>query len=98
MQKRFFMWLGRLRSPLACSPLRVDQNADSTSAKFPGGFLAVAALIAVCYLGFSSQAQAAQQLLEGHVPRITKRLTSTGRLESSTRLDLAIGLPLRNRE
>jgi hypothetical protein len=30
--------------------------------------------------------------------RVTKRLTSIGRLESGRRLDLAIGLPLRNRE
>jgi hypothetical protein len=43
-------------------------------------------------------AQAAQQVLKGHVPPITKRLASLGRLDSGRRLDLAIGLPLRNRE
>jgi subtilase family serine protease len=51
-----------------------------------------------CWLGFSLPAQATPQVLKGHVPTITKRLQSIGRLESSTRLDLAIGLPLRNRE
>ena len=54
--------------------------------------------MAACWLGFSLPAQAAQQVLKGHVPPITKRLTSVGRLESGRRLDLAIGLPLRNRE
>jgi subtilase family serine protease len=43
-------------------------------------------------------APAAQQVLSRHVPPVTKRLTPTGRLDSRTRLDLAIGLPLRNRE
>jgi len=55
-------------------------------------------LSAACWLGFSLPVQAAQQALKGHVPKITKRLTAIGRLESGTRLDLAIGLPLRNRE
>jgi subtilase family serine protease len=41
---------------------------------------------------------AAQQVLKGHVPSITKRLTPIRRLDSGARLDLAIGLPLRNRE
>jgi hypothetical protein len=54
--------------------------------------------VAACWLVFSLPAQAEPQVLKGHVPPITKRLTSIGRLESSARLDLAIGLPLRNRE
>jgi hypothetical protein len=54
--------------------------------------------MAACWLGFSLPAQAGQQVLKGHVPAITKRLASLGPLEGSTRLDLAIGLPLRNRE
>jgi subtilase family serine protease len=49
-------------------------------------------------LGFAWPAQAAEQVLKGHVPPITQRLTPIGRLESGRRLDLAIGLPLRNRE
>jgi hypothetical protein len=38
------------------------------------------------------------QILKGQVPRITKRLASIRQLDSGARLDLAIGLPLRNRE
>jgi subtilase family serine protease len=56
------------------------------------------ALMAACWLGFSLPARATQQVLQGHVPSITKRLNPLGRLEGSTRLDLAIGLPLRNRD
>ncbi|MGC9940465.1 MAG: protease pro-enzyme activation domain-containing protein [Verrucomicrobiota bacterium] len=44
----------------------------------------------------SGPAQAAPQVLRGHVPPITKQLTAIGRLDSSRQLDLAIGLPLRN--
>jgi hypothetical protein len=77
-------------------PLCVARNAASSG--FPGGLVAAAALIAGCWLGFSLPAQAEQQVLKGHVPPITKRLTSIGRLEGSARLDLAIGLPLRNGE
>jgi hypothetical protein len=40
----------------------------------------------------------AQQVLKGHVPPITKKLSSIGRLEGARHLDLSIGLPLRNRE
>jgi hypothetical protein len=87
---------GKLHSPLAVFPLSVARNAESSG--FPSGRLAATALMAACWLGFSLPAQAAQQVLKGHVPPITKRLTSSDRLESGTRLDLAIGLPLRNRE
>jgi hypothetical protein len=96
MQKRFLMRLGKLPFPLAAFPLSVARNAESNG--FPGGFFAATALIAACWLGIALPAQAAPQVLKGHVPPITKRLTSIGRLESSRRLDLAIGLPLRNRE
>ncbi len=44
------------------------------------------------------QALAAQQVLRGHVPSITRRLAPVRRLDGGARLDLAIGLPLRNRE
>jgi subtilase family serine protease len=42
------------------------------------------------------QIPAAQQFLKGHVPAATKGLSPIGRLESNRRLDLSIGLPLRN--
>ena len=60
--------------------------------------LLASAVVAAFWLASSSPARAAQQVLKGHVPPITKRLTPIGRLESGARLDLAIGLPLRNRE
>ncbi len=37
------------------------------------------------------------QVLSGHVPRITKRLSPQGRLDANYRVEMAIGLPLRNR-
>ncbi len=46
----------------------------------------------------SLPATAAPQVLKGHVLSITKRLTPIRRLDSRARLDLSIGLPLRNRE
>lgn len=60
--------------------------------------LATLALIAVCWLVSSLPVHAAPQVLKGHVPSVTKRLTPSGRLPAGARLDLAIGLPLRNRE
>lgn len=55
-------------------------------------------VVVVCWLAFSIPVHAAQQLAQHHVPRITRHLTPIGRLDSNTRLHLAIGLPLRNRE
>jgi subtilase family serine protease len=63
-----------------------------------GVVISATALVGACWLGFSLPVRAEQQVLKGHVPAVTKRLASIGRLESSRRLDLAIGLPLRNRE
>ncbi|MGP8236089.1 MAG: protease pro-enzyme activation domain-containing protein, partial [Limisphaerales bacterium] len=94
MQKRFFTRLGKLCPPLPAFLLGIARNAESNAFSL----LAVTALITACCLGFSLPAQAAQQVLKGHVPSITKRLTPASRLESGRRLDLAIGLPLRNRE
>ena len=44
-------------------------------------------------------AQAAgQKVLSGHVPAVTAHLTALSNLAGSTRLNLAIGLPLRNQD
>ena len=94
MRKMFFMRLGGFCPPLAAFALGVARKAGRGA--FPGGLTAATGLVAACWLGFSPPAQGAQQALRGHVPPITKRLTSVGRLESGRRLDLAIGLPLRN--
>src|SRR5690348_8858855 len=61
-------------------------------------------LIATAFLsGFAlSSAQAAApempQVVHGHVPKISKRLKPLGRLEPNYRMEVALGLPLRNRE
>jgi subtilase family serine protease len=50
-------------------------------------------------LGLTVCANATQeQVLKGHVPRAAARQQPVGRLDPSTRLDLALGLPLRNPE
>ena len=58
-------------------------------------------LIAAC-LGVlacqSGLAQSSRQTLQGHVPAVVTSLQPIGRLPSTTYLNLAIGLPLRNRE
>lgn len=38
------------------------------------------------------------QVLHGHVPKITRTLSPLGRLDANYQMQLAIGLPLRNRE
>ncbi len=68
---------------------------------FPRGRLFVTMLTAVCWLAGSFSAFPAgpqPQVLQGHVPAITKKLASVARLDSEAHLDLAIGLPLRHRD
>lgn len=55
-------------------------------------------LAVICWLAPGLAARAAEQVLKGHVPAITRHLTPLRYLEDAARLDLAIGLPLRNRE
>jgi len=49
-------------------------------------------------LGLTAVRAADTRTLHGHVPPAVARLTANGRLPASTNLQLAIGLPLRNRE
>jgi len=50
-------------------------------------------------VSFAAASVTAQpQVVNGHVPKITKRLSSVGRLDANRRMEVAIGLPLRNRE
>jgi hypothetical protein len=50
-------------------------------------------------LGSSRPIEAEQRkTLGGHVPRVVAQLPAVGRLPASTNLNLALGLPLRNRE
>jgi len=53
-------------------------------------------LAALAAMVLCSVAQAALKPLPGHVPAVTASLAPIGRLAADTRLDLAIGLPLRN--
>jgi hypothetical protein len=38
------------------------------------------------------------QVVHGHIPKVTRRLSPVGRLDANYRMEVAIGLPLRNRE
>src|SRR2546430_6621510 len=53
----------------------------------------------VLFSGFARSAHAAErQVLRGHVPAALSRSRPVERLSAAKRLDLAIALPLRNRE
>jgi len=55
-------------------------------------------LWASAILSASAAGTAQPQVLSGHVPKITKKLSAQGRLNANARLEVTIGLPLRNRE
>src|SRR5260370_36844758 len=57
-----------------------------------------AAFVALSLLLLTPAWAVESQLLTGHVPPAAARLQPVGRLPSSSRLKLAIGLPLRNQE
>src|ERR1700759_4029401 len=58
-----------------------------------------AALLAVPVISFATAPVTAQpQVLKGHVPKITRKLSAVGRLNAGAQMEVAIGLPLRNRE
>ncbi len=59
----------------------------------------ITAACAILLLLFTTRAQAAErQVLHGHVPAVVARLSAVGSLPGTNRLNLAIGLPLRNQE
>jgi len=61
--------------------------------------LVATTLLSAPAVSFASASVTAQpQVLSGHVPRITKGLSPLGRLDASYHMEVAIGLPLRNRE
>ena len=63
-----------------------------TFLKLSLGMLAVAGLT----LAASAAAPGAVKQLYGHVPAAVSQLISTGRLDATNQIHLAIGLPLRN--
>src|SRR5215471_5352904 len=60
--------------------------------------LSVAACASLVVLSVWSASTASGRTLSGHVPAAVKDLRPVGRLPANQQLDLAIGLPLRNRE
>src|SRR5690349_17851491 len=60
-------------------------------------FIAIALLLASIPLSPAFGA-GQSQVLRGHVPKITKRLSPQGRLEANRHMQVTIGLPLCNRE
>ena len=61
-------------------------------------FIAAALLWASAVLSAPVSGAVQPQVLNGHVPKITKKLSPLGRLDANYHLEVAIGLPLRNRE
>ena len=74
------------------------KNQIFTKIVRPSGVRArVIAACAVLLLLFTTGAQAAErQVLRGHVPAVLARVSPVGSLPGTNRLNLAIGLPLRN--
>jgi len=61
-------------------------------------FMAAAWLCASAVLSAPAAGVVPPQVLNGHVPKIIRKLSAQGRLDANYRLEVAIGLPLRNRE
>ncbi len=68
--------------------------------KFRTQILIAAALLAAPAVLLSAPVSGTgqRQVVSGHVPKVTKRLPSLGGLDANHQIQLAIGLPLRNRE
>ena len=96
MQRNLYVERGKLCLSLLTFPPRATKNREL--GKFPGRRFSVLALMAACWMVSALPASATPQVLKSHVPAITRRLTPISRLDGGTRLSLAIGLPLRNRE
>ncbi len=93
MQGSFSIWLGNPGSNF----FPAHSAADATHPKkrqVPR--LAALVVAAAMWFSISSSLQAAPQVLKGHVPKATRQLQPVDRLDSGRRLELAIGLPLRN--
>ena len=95
MQRSLYVERGKLNPSLLIFPLRTTRNRKL--GEFPGRCLFAWALILACWMVFSLPSSAAQQFLKGHVPRQPNGSYPIPPW-SRTRLYLAIGLPLRNRE
>lgn len=72
---------------------RYLNSCRSDSLRFPAWVVAL-----ICCLLAMTSGAAERQLLRGHVPAAARGLNPTGDLDRTKRLNLAIGLPLRNQE
>jgi hypothetical protein len=61
-------------------------------------FMAAALLCASAIFSTPAFGAVPPQVLSGHVPKITRNLSAQGRLDPGYRLEVSIGLPLRNRD
>src|SRR5436189_3585233 len=92
MRRSFFLCLSGL-----CRFFAVLQSSVASRVKLQN--IIAAALLSASAVPCLSAPQASQsQVFKGHVPKITKKLSPQGRLDGNQHIDLAIGLPLRNRE
>lgn len=66
--------------------------------KIKSRIIAAAALLCAPAMLFAAAPVTSQpQVVHGHLPKITRKLSPQGRLNANYRMQLAIGLPLRNR-
>src|ERR1043166_31979 len=80
------------KAVIPCAPLE-----KSTSVGGADGVMRPALMLLLLLLPIVGQS-AEMQVVHGHVPAVTTSLAPVGRLPADQRLNLAIGLPLRNRE
>src|SRR5215469_16499085 len=92
MRRSYFLCLLGLHRSVAARQSNFVRKAQSQ-------ILIAAALLSAWAIPFSSASGAAEpQVVRGHVPKITRKLSPEGRLDANYHMQLAIGLPLRNRE
>jgi hypothetical protein len=72
-------------------------SVKSARRLFGGRFVAIACAVVFLPLAVCAQSPG-RQFLKGHVPAVVSRLQPTGLLPVTNRLNLAIGLPLRNQQ
>ncbi|HXS69397.1 MAG TPA: protease pro-enzyme activation domain-containing protein [Candidatus Polarisedimenticolia bacterium] len=60
--------------------------------------LITAAFLLAPAISFAAPVGNQSQRVNGHIPRITRKLSPVGRLNAGAQMDVTIGLPLRNRE
>jgi subtilase family serine protease len=80
---------------LACSIKPLEVNPAPRHHRF---LSLTATCLAALLISVASRQAMAQQILSGHVPHAVASSRALNKLPDSTRLDLAIGLPLRNQD